>query len=158
MKEYYQNNIIEFATIHLEKPYVWGEIGPDTFDSGGFTYYIFQELFRIDINDTGYGLDNTTKQMTNNIGTLRQYIESDKKKENYLTDIEPGDLLFFHKKSLEDNQPTSSNNYPGHVGIYLGNSSFIHASPEDGKVIISKLDEDWLKTLVASRNLISEFI
>ena len=70
MKEYFQNNLIEFALLQLNKPYVWGSVGPDKFDCSGLTYYLFKELFNIDINKTGYGIGDTTKQLTNNIGIL----------------------------------------------------------------------------------------
>lgn len=155
MKEYYRNNVIEFALIQLDKPYIWGGVGPDTFDCSGLTYYLYKELFNVDINETGFGVGDTTKQMTNNIGTLRKYPEIDENKEKYIKDINIGDLIFFHRQSLEENQPTPTNRYPGHVGIYLGDKKFIHASSEEEKVIISELDNYWISVMVASRDLIS---
>lgn len=155
MKEYYQNNIVEFATLYLNKPYTWQSSGPDNFDASGFTAYVFKQLLKIDINKSGYGIDDTTKQMTNDIGTLKIYIEQDKNKKKYLDSIEKGDLVFFHTKSLDENKPTLFNQYPGHVGIYIGNNHFIHADPEEEKIIISELKDKWLNILVASRNLIS---
>ena len=158
MKELYQKNISDFAQIHLNKPYVWGDTGPDTFDCSGFTYYIFKELFNLDINQSGYGIGDTTKQMTNNIGTLKQYKENDPHKKNYIKELEIGDLIFFHRQSLEENIPTPTNRYPGHVGIYLGEEQFIHASSDEGKIIISPLNEYWLNLLVASRNILAGII
>ena len=155
MKEFYRKNVTEFALVQLEKPYIWGDVGPDTFDCSGLTYYLYKELFDVDINASGYGVGDTTKQMTNDIGILRKYPEADENKEKYIEDIEVGDLIFFHRQSLEDNQPTPTNRYPGHVGIYLGDKKFIHASSEAGKVIISELDEYWISVMVASRDLIS---
>ena len=155
MKEFYRKNVMEFALVQLEKPYIWGDVGPDTFDCSGLTYYLYKELFDVDINASGYGVGDTTKQMTNDIGILRKYPEADENKEKYIEDIEIGDLIFFHRQSLEENQPTPTNRYPGHVGIYLGDKKFIHASSEAGKVIISELDEYWISVMVASRDLIS---
>lgn len=155
MLDYYRKNLIEFTLIQLEKPYIWGDTGPDTFDCSGLTYYIYKELFNIDINKTGYGIGDTTKQMTNNIGTLRKYKKNDSKKKNYIKDIQPGDLIFFHTQSLDENQPTPINRYPGHVGIYLGDNKFIHASSKIGKVTISELDKEWIEKLIASRDIIS---
>ena len=154
----YRENIIDFATMHLGNNYVWGAKGPDEFDESGFPFYIFKELFEIDIEQDGYGIGNTTKQMTNSIGNLTKYIEEDEHKIKYLEKIQAGDLLFFHTLSLNDNQPTASNQYPGHVGIYLGHQKFIHAYKEAGKIIISNLDNIWLKKLIASRDIISGII
>lgn len=154
----YRNNIVELASIHLGKNYVWNGFGPDDFDNAGLTTYIFKELFGVDILKNGYGLDNTTKQMTNSIGTLRKYRENDSNKTKYLEDIKVGDLVFFHTQALEDNQPTPNNRYPGHVGIYIGDKKFIHASLEEEKIIISLLEETWLKKLVASRDIVSGII
>lgn len=155
LEKYYRKNIVDFALIQLEKKYVWGMKGPDEFDEAGLPYYIFKELFKIDIEKDGYGSNEITKQMTNSIGHLTKYIEDDNNKEKYLVDINVGDLLFFHTKALEENQPTTSNQYPGHVGIYLGDNHFIHVSPELGYILIDELTETWLKKLVASRDIVA---
>lgn len=147
--------IVDLAMEQLNKKYVWNKVGPNEFDSTGFTTYVYKKISNLDINLDGYGLDNTTKQMTNNIGLLRLYKEDDNNKFAYLKDLKMGDLLFFHTQSLEDNNPLSSNKYPGHVGIYAGSNSFIHAHENSGKVIISSFIDDkyWLKILVGSRDL-----
>lgn len=158
MKELYQKNIVELAMTKLNMPYVWGATGPDSFDCAGLTYYIYKELFNIDIEKSGYGAGSTTKQMTNNIGVLKKYKEDDTKKKEYIKELNIGDLLFFHRQSLEDNGPTPNNRYPGHVGIYIGNNMFIHSSSDEEKVIISPLDDYWLKVLVGSRDILSSII
>jgi len=155
MKENFRKNVVDFAMIQLEKRYVWDAKGPDEFDDSGFVSYIYQELFGMNLNYSGYGIDDTTKQMTNDIGVLRKYQENDPNKEKYLEDIELGDLVFFHVQDLKETSPSLHNHFPGHVGIYLGDKKFIHASSEDGKVVISVLGGDWLKILVASRDVIS---
>ena len=133
MKDFYRQNVIDFALIHLDKPYVWDTAGPDTFDCSGFTFYIFKELFDVDINESGYGIGDTTKQMSNEIGNLKKYHEDDLHKIKYIEEIGIGDLIFFHTQSIEENHPTPTNRYPGHVGIYLGENKFIHASSKLGK-------------------------
>lgn len=158
MKDFYRNNVVELALTKLGKLYVWGAIGDEEFDCSGFTYYIYKELFNIDINETGYGTGDTTKQMTNNIGILKQYNEEDPNKKKYIKEIKIADLVFFHRQSLDEFIPTPSNRYPGHVGIYLGNNKFIHASGDAGKIIISEFDEYWTKVLVASRDIIEGII
>ena len=154
MEDSYRNNIIEFSTIYLDKSFNWSD--NNEFELSEFTSYIFKQLFDIDINETGFGLDNSTKQMTNNLGDLKIYNEFDNKKINYIDEIKKGDLVFFHTKDLEANSPTPNNRYPGHVGIYLGDNSFIHLSPNKEIITIDKLDDNWLNTLVASRDIIKE--
>ena len=158
MKDLYRNNVIELALTKLGKLYVWDTKGDEEFDCSGFTYYIYKELFNIDINESGYGKGDTTKQMTNNIGNLKQYNEDDPNKQKYIEEINIGDLVFFHRQSLDENIPTPQNRYPGHVGIYLGDNKFIHASSDEGKIVISEFDEYWTKVLVASRDLIEGII
>ncbi len=159
MKEdLYRKNIIDFAITFINKPYIWDAKGPDEFDCSGFTKYIYKELFNIDIEKDGYGLGDTTKQLTSSIGITTKYKKDDSNKDKYLKNINVGDLLFFHRQSLEENYPTKTNRYPGHVGIYLGNNSFIHASKDAGKIIISPLNNNYLKQLVASKNIITPTI
>ena len=158
MKDFYRKNVIDFALIQLNKKYEWGEVGYEMFDCSGLTYYIFKTLFNVDINESGYGVGDTTKQMTNNIGNLRQYNENDPNKDKYIDDINVGDLIFFHRQSLDENMPTPTNRYPGHVGIYMGDKKFIHASSEDGKVVVSDLNDYWISVMIASRDIISGII
>ena len=158
MQEYYRNNLIELALLQLEKKYTWDTKGPEEFDCSGLTYFIYKEMFNIDINKDGYGVGDTTKQITNNIGFLKKYQENDSNKQEYIKYIKPGDLIFFHTQSLEENIPTPTNRYPGHVGIYLGNDQFIHASSKAGKIIISTLSDKWIKKLIASKDIISDII
>ncbi|MGQ9920724.1 MAG: C40 family peptidase [Desulfobacca sp.] len=72
-----------------------------------------------------------------------------------------GDLLFFNKycqskysyataSILSGSFPTDEK--PSHVGIYLGNNRFIHASASKGGVTISNLKEDcWQRSLIGVR-------
>lgn len=158
MEEHFRQNVIDLAMIQNGKSYVWGATGPDEFDSSGLTYYLFHELFNLDIHKDGYGGENVARQMTNDIGLLRQYPEHDPKKIDYLKEIQAGDLLFFMNKLTKEEQSTKKAHYPGHVGVYLGNETFIHASPKEGKVILSKLDHEWLPLLVASRDIITAIL
>lgn len=158
MEEYYRRNIVDFAMIQLGKSYVWGMKGPDEFDEAGLPFYIFKELFQIDIEKYGYGMNEITNQMTSSIGNLTKYIENDNNKEKYLNDIKIGDLVFFHTKALDNCQPTTGNLYPGHVGIYLGDRKFIHVSVDKGYIVIDELKDDWLDKLVASRDIVSSVI
>lgn len=154
MEDNYRKNIIDFSLIYLNVEF---NNNSNDFTKEEFTWYIFKELFNIDIN-SGYGLDNSTKQMTNDIGDLKIYNETDSKKRDYLIDIKPGDLIFFHTKNLDYNLPSPNNYYPGHTGIYLGNNNFIHVSDIQNKIIIESLNEEWIKKLVASRDIVTKII
>lgn len=156
MYDYFRKNIVEYALLFLNKKYTWGSIGPDEFDCSGFTYYVFKKLFDLDINNDGYGEGDTTKQMTSNIGILRIIPENKVNKDDDIKKIKLGDLLFFHRQSLEDNEPTIGNRYPGHVGIYLDDNKFIHASFDAKKIIISELDDYWKGVLVATKDIVSD--
>jgi len=60
-------------------------------------------------------------------------------------DLQTGDLLFF--------QPSPSDR---HVGIYMGNGEFLHASPDYG-VILSRLNEiHWQNTYWTARRVLPD--
>lgn len=149
--------VIKLALLQYNKEYVWAKRGPDTFDCSGFTWYLYYELFNLDINNNGYGLSTTTKQMTSDIGILTRFDENDENKINYINDIKSGDILFFHRQSMKENEPIDTNKYPGHCGIYLYDGLFIHASRPNGKIIINSLKESyWLSVLVGYKNIIDD--
>ena len=152
MENNYRDNVVDFAVVYLDK--VIDDLEKNDFKTYEFTNYIYKQLFNTDINSNGYGLDNSTKQMTNDIGDLKIYNELDSRKENYLSDIKKGDLVFFHTKELNASIPTINNHYPGHVGIYIGDKCFIHVL--DNKITIDKIEDKWLNCLVASRDIIKD--
>ena len=94
-------------------PYVWGGASPSTgFDCSGLVYYIAKCF--------GYSIPHgSTSQYA--YGT---YVEK--------SDLHPGDFVFFENTYTEG---------ISHVGIYLGNGDFIHASSSETGVKISNLNE-----------------
>ena len=104
--------IVDFALQYVGYPYVYGTAGPDTFDCSGFTMKVFGAF--------GISLPH---------GATSQYYMC-----RGVTTEEraPGDLVFF----------ATGGSGIGHVGIYLGNGQFIHASTSRG-VIISSLYESY---------------
>jgi peptidoglycan DL-endopeptidase LytE len=63
------------------------------------------------------------------------------------TELSAGDLVFFRTRAK----------YPTHVGIYLGDNRFIHASAHDRKVTIDSLDEPYYeKHYIGAKRLLSE--
>lgn len=109
--------LIKIALGHLGKPYVYGTIGPESFDCSGFVYGVHRQL--------GIHLPRTSLNQSK--------IPSAKISRE---DLQRGDLVFFD---------TSGKGVVNHSGIYLGDAEFIHAS--SGKaysVTISSL-EAWYK-------------
>ncbi|CAA6800154.1 MAG: Invasion associated protein p60 [uncultured Sulfurovum sp.] len=109
--------VSQFAKENLGKPYVFGTIGPESFDCSGFVYSMHKKV--------GINLPRTSLNQSK--------VEGDKISREFL---EEGDLVFFD---------TALEGHVNHSGIYLGDSKFIHAS--SGKaysVTISSLDA-WYK-------------
>ena len=62
-------------------------------------------------------------------------------------ELSAGDLVFFRTRAK----------YPSHVGIYLGDNRFIHASSHDRKVTIDSLDEPYYtKHYLGAKRLLFE--
>ena len=97
--------IVLTAQDYLGCPYVYGAAGPSSFDCSGFTSYIYKQC--------GYSLNRTaTDQLANGISVEKE-------------DLQPGDLVFF---KYNTSKPVS------HVGIYVGDGQFIHASTNNYKI------------------------
>lgn len=101
--------------------YVYGAEGPTTFDCSGLSYYIYGKL--------GYSIAR---------GSSGQYLRS-----GYfvpISEIEPGDLVFIFDPKYD----YSGGQYPTtHMGIYVGNGQFVHASSYDGKIVYASLHNSY---------------
>lgn len=108
------SSIVSTAKNYLGVPYVWGGTSPYGFDCSGFVQYVYKQH--------GYTLNRTANAQTaNGISVSRD-------------SLRPGDLVFFEK---------TYNTYgASHVGIYIGDGQFIHASSVRG-VTISSLYESY---------------
>lgn len=96
----------------LGSPYVYGAAGPSSFDCSGLAYYIYKQL--------GYTLSRgSSSQYTNN-----GYFVS-------LSEIEPGDLIYLFDPRFDSSGGTLPTT---HMGIYVGNGRFIHASTTSYRV------------------------
>ena len=115
----YRENFVSMAKQKVGSPYVYGAVGPDTFDCSGLIYFCAREA--------------ANKQLPRTAKALYSYCRIVKD-----SNREVGDLLFF--------KTTASGNV-SHVGIYIGNNQFISAisdGPNTG-VIISSLKQDYWK-------------
>ena len=62
-------------------------------------------------------------------------------------DLSPGDLVFFRTYAK----------YPSHVGIYLGDNRFVHASSRERKVTVESLDTPYyVKRYIGAKRLLLE--
>lgn len=103
--------VVNYAKTLLGKSYVYGGVGPNSFDCSGFTQYVYKKF--------GINLSHSASAQAN-IGTTVSK-----------SDLQLGDMVFF-------SQGGSS---IGHVGIFVGNNSFIHAAnPQKGVIITSLAD------------------
>jgi cell wall-associated NlpC family hydrolase len=119
--------IVAEALNFVGTPYVWGGTTPAGWDCSGFTYYIVNKV-------AGIGLSRalTVQAVTGS------YVHTD--------NLVPGDLVFFQ------------NTYQwglSHVGIYIGDSKFVHASSERTGTIISSLwDSYWGPRYYTARRVV----
>ena len=120
------SGILELAQAQLGVPYVYGGASPSGFDCSGLVYYCFTK--------NGYSMNRTAS------GQYRQGTDVAKE------DLQPGDLVFF---------ASTGGWYIGHVGIYLGDGEFIHASSGGRRIMVNKLSETyWTKYYYGARRLI----
>lgn len=108
------DKVIKTAKGYQGVPYVWGGTFPSGFDCSGFVYYVMQK--------NGISIPRTTSQQYYNAGT---WVSGG--------NLKLGDLVFF----------TTYKAGPSHVGIYIGNNQFIHASSGSGKIIISSMSNSY---------------
>lgn len=113
-------DVVDLALTYLGVPYVYGGASAKGVDCSGFTMFVFSQF--------GYSLPHSATSQWNSSGT---YVERD--------DLQPGDLVLFCDPSRSNGKACS------HVGIYIGNNEFVHASSgSSGKYVrISSLDEDY---------------
>ena len=106
--------MIQIAKRKLGKRYVWGATGSNAFDCSGLTTYVCK---------------------LNGIKLPRRAI-AQSKVGRYVprSQLKPGDLIFFDTSKHR-------RGYVNHVGIYIGNGKFIHASSAKHKVTITSLSK-----------------
>ncbi|MGM0898464.1 MAG: LysM peptidoglycan-binding domain-containing protein [Bacillota bacterium] len=103
--------VLSIARTQLGVPYAWGGTTSSGFDCSGYLYYVYNRA-------------GITIPRTNTIGYYASSFT--------VSSPQPGDLVFF------------KNTYrPGisHVGIYVGNNSFIHAGGD--RVQITSLNDSY---------------
>lgn len=94
--------------------YVYGASGPSSFDCSGFTTYLYKKQ--------GYSIPRTAS-MQSTIGT---YVDK--------SNLQLGDLVFFSNRT---------DKRINHVGVYIGDNSFIHASTSTRGVVKDSLSSSY---------------
>lgn len=111
-----RTDVVDIALAYLGTPYVWGGSTPAGFDCSGLVQYCYAKV--------GLQLPRTSRQQFRT-GT---HIPSDR------TDLlRSGDLVFFGT----DGDPSRVH----HVGMYIGDGTFVHAPATGDVVKISSLQE-----------------
>ena len=109
-----KDEILETAKEYLGVQYIWAANGPSAFDCSGYTKYVFKK--------NGITIPRYSGHQAN-VGVKVAFNE-----------LQEGDLVFFdtakgfHKKV-------------NHVGIYIGNNQFIHASSAQKRVMITSFSQ-----------------
>ncbi|MBN2570624.1 MAG: C40 family peptidase [Ignavibacteriales bacterium] len=111
-----KENILYFIIFYLGTPYRYGGNDLNGIDCSGFTTNVYNNALNIKLPRTA-----------------REQFLVGENLEKY--ELKFGDLVFFD---------TQENSFPGHVGIYIGNNSFVHSSSKNG-VIISSLETNYYK-------------
>lgn len=106
------------ASLWIGVPYRYGGMSKSGTDCSGLTYQIYRKVYRKTLPRSTADLE-------------KKGIKKISKSE-----LRPGDLVFF---ATSDNK-----NKITHVGIYLKNNKFIHASTTRG-VVVNDLDENYYK-------------
>lgn len=119
--------IADYALQFKGYRYVHGGSSPSGFDCSGFTSYVYKQF--------GYSLNRTCSGQLDN-GTPVS-----------MSELQPGDIVIFKKGN--------ANTRATHVGLYIGNQQFIHASTAKVGVIISKLSDAYYTTgFVGGRRIV----
>ncbi len=109
--------ITSLAKTKLGKKYVWGASGnKNTYDCSSFVKYVYKKQ--------GIELPRTSI-MQSKVG---KYVKRD--------ELQKGDLIFFDTSKKRKG-------YVNHVGIYIGDNKFIHASSAKKKVVITSLEKNF---------------
>lgn len=116
--------VISTANTFIGTPYIFGGTTPTGFDCSGFTQYVM-------VNN-GIKIPRTA---------ATQYLIGTAVNRN---NLKLGDFVFF-----ETYQPGAS-----HVGIYIGNNSFIHASSSAGVTVSSLSNSYWNIRYVGAKRVI----
>jgi len=109
-----KDEILETAKEYLGVKYIWAANGPSAFDCSGYTKYVYKK--------NGITIPRYSGHQAN-VGVKVSYDE-----------LQEGDLVFFDTAK-------GFRKKVNHVGIYIGNNQFIHASSAQKRVMITSFSQ-----------------
>jgi uncharacterized protein YgiM (DUF1202 family) len=124
------DRLIKRARAMEGTPYVWGGESDGGVDCSGLIYKV--------LLDEGADASSLPRRASTQMAGLGQAVDKE--------DLEPGDLVFF----------TTYKAGASHVGIYIGDGDFIHASSAQSKVTVSNLSEGYYKERFVGARRITE--
>lgn len=121
-----RQEMVAAALSYLGTPYLYGGIDEKGMDCSGLIFRVLLQSF-----ETGV-LPTVSRPVPRTAVALFHWVEPVS-----LIQLEPGDLVFFNTTGKVS-----------HVGLYIGENSFIHSASEGPKtgVIISSLEESYWKS------------
>jgi N-acetylmuramoyl-L-alanine amidase len=122
------NNIVAYAKKYMGYKYVSGGSSPSTgFDCSGFTSYVYKQC--------GISISRSSSAQASNGTAVSK------------SNLQPGDLVIFNNRA---------NTSIGHVGIYIGGNTFIHAGNSGTGVITTSLSDSYYSArYVTGRRIIN---
>ena len=122
------NNIVAYAKKYMGYKYVSGGSSPSTgFDCSGFTSYVYKKC--------GINISRSSSAQASNGTAVSK------------SNLQPGDLVIFNNRA---------NTSIGHVGIYIGGNTFIHAGNSGTGVITTSLSDSYYSArYVTGRRIIN---
>ncbi len=129
-----KGEIATYALSLLNAPYVWGGQDVETgFDCSGFVSHVYRKAAGIELRGNAASMAKAARPISN-------------------AEVLTGDLVFFNTKG----KPAS------HVGIYVGDNKFVHASNPRTGVRVDRLDNKYYaahfegaKTLLPGHGLLA---
>lgn len=120
--------IADVAQTQVGKGYVLGTQGPTTYDCSGLAYYA--------ITNAGFSATR--------MSAAAYFTNSAWASVSGISNLKKGDLIFFRSE-------TSSS--ITHMGIYIGDNQFVHASSGQAKVMVSTLSTYWTNLYMGARRV-----
>jgi cell wall-associated NlpC family hydrolase len=109
------NELLAIAAGHIGTPYRFGGTSASGMDCSGFTRSVFSAV--------GLDLPHSAREQFTMGASIAKY------------ELQPGDLVFFR----------TYRRGASHVGIYLGDTIFVHAASRGGIVRVDTLDEPYYR-------------